>query len=343
MVLQSISFFKDRPMTKRFARSALVVVAAAVLASGMPGCSRSTPAWQNRGGPPRVVVTIPALDSFVRNVGGKRVGVICLCTTKGPHHYEYNPTDAMLLRDADLFLAIGLTLDDKFADQMQDESHNARLRYVKLGERLPKKLLLKGEGHEEGKDEKGHEHEHGEYDPHVWLGIPQAIALVELICHELKIVDAGHAKEYEDNAAAYIEKLKKLHADGKAKLKDNKDRKIIAFHESLAYLADSFGLEIVDAIERAPGEEPLPGHLAKLVEKCKTSHVRILAVEPQYPQGSSADILKKEVKDIKLVEVDPLETADAADLREDQKELKSADWYETKMRQNVATLAKSLP
>jgi zinc transport system substrate-binding protein len=318
-----------------------------VLANGLPGCSKSTPVWQNRGAPdgPRVVVTIPALDSFVRNVGGERVGIICLCTSKGPHHYEYNPTDAMVLRDANLFFAIGLTLDDKFADQMQDESHNAGLRYLKLGERLPKKLLLKGEEHEEGKDEKGHdhEHEHGEYDPHVWLGIPQAIALVEMIRDELKRVDAGHAEEYEKNATDYIQALQKLHADGKEKLKDKKDRKIIAFHESLAYFANSFGVEIVDAIERAPGEEPLPGHLAKLVEKCKASHVRVIAIEPQYPRGSSAEVLKKDVKDIELVVVDPLETADQPDLREDQRELKSKDWYEKKMRQNVENLAKNLP
>jgi ABC-type Zn uptake system ZnuABC Zn-binding protein ZnuA len=331
-------------MTKRIARSAFVVLAA-VLSAGVFGCARSTPAWQNRGGPPHVVVTIPALDSFVRNVGRERVGVICLCTTKGPHHYEFNPADAIVLRDADLFLAVGLSLDDKFADPMQDESHNARLRYVKLGERLPKKLLLKGEEHEDGKDEKGHEHEHehGEYDPHIWLGIPQAVALVELIRDQLSEIDREHAKEYADNAAAYVETLKKLQADGKEKLKDKKDRKIVAFHESLAYFADSFGLEIVDAIERAPGEEPLPGHLAKLIEKCKASHVRVIAVEPQYPQGSSAEILKKDVKDIELVAVDPLETADAGDLREDQKELKNKDWYEKKMRQNVAALAKSLP
>jgi ABC-type Zn uptake system ZnuABC Zn-binding protein ZnuA len=329
-------------MRKRIARSAFVILAA-VLAGGVPGCAKSTPAWQNRGGPPRVVVTIPALDSFVRNVGRERVGVICLCTTKGPHHYEYNPTDAIVLRDADLFLAIGLTLDDKFADAMQDESHNARLRYVKLGERLPKKLLLKGEEHEEGKDEKGHEHEHGEYDPHIWLGIPQAIALVEMIRDQLSEIDREHAKEYADNAAAYVESLKKLQADGKEKLKDKKDRKIIAFHESLAYFADSFGLEIVDAIERAPGEEPLPGHLAKLVEKCKAHHVRVIAVEPQYPKGSSAEVLQKDVPDSVLVVVDPLETADTGDLREDQKELKNKDWYEKKMRRNVEALAEKLP
>jgi zinc transport system substrate-binding protein len=339
-------------MTKRSAMSAFLIVAGMALASVLPGCAKSTPAWQSHPGSPRVVVTIPALDNFVRNVGGDHVGVICLCTVKGPHHYEYNPEDAILLRDADLFLAIGLTLDEKFADPMQIESHNARLHYVKLGEQLPEKLLLSGEHeHEEGKGEEkhahahGHDHEHGKHDPHVWLGIPQAIAMVEIIRDELKNIDSAHADDYDRNAAAYIKSLEKLHTYGKDALKDKKNRKIIAFHESLGYFAKSFDLTIVDAIEIAPGQEAPPEHLAELAKKCKEKDVGVIAIEPQYPKGSSAEVLQKEVKGLQLVVVDPLETADpkAKELKEDGKELKNKDWYEKKMRQNLDALAKSLP
>jgi ABC-type Zn uptake system ZnuABC Zn-binding protein ZnuA len=327
----------------------LGLLAATALAGWTVGCAKSEPAWKDRAGPPRVVVTIPALDNFVRNVAGKNAGVICLCTDKGPHHYEYNPVDAMVLRDATHFFAVGLTLDDKFADPMRTDSHNAGLRFVKLGERLPEKLRLKGEAHEHGKGEAGHEHhghdhEHGESDPHVWLGIPQAIAMVELIRDELSEADPGRAAEYADNAKTYIATLNKLQADGKEMLKDKKDRKIIAFHESLAYFADSFGLEIVGAIERVPGAEPTPSHLAELVAECRKHKIRVIAVEPQYQKTTSARVLKEEVKDIELVEVDPLETADPTrDLTEDKKELKNKDWYEKKMRQNLDNLAKHLP
>lgn len=335
-------------MIKRCAAVVVVVLAAIVLGSGLSGCARSTPLWLKRGGPPRVVVTIPALDSFVRNVGGEHVGLVCLCTTKGPHHYEYLPDDAILLRDADLFFAIGLTLDDKFADPIQTESHNARLRYVKLGERLPKNLLRKGEEHEEeGKHEHEHEHdhEHGEHDPHVWLGIPQAVAMIEVIRDELKNVDgdAAHQADYDKNAAAYIDKLKKLHEDGKAQFKDKKNRNLIAFHESLGYFADSFDLKIIDAIEMAPGQEASPTHLAKLVKKCKDEDVHVIAVEPQYQQGSSAKVLKDEMKNVEFAVVDPLETASEQDLSDDGKELKSKVWYEKKMQQNLDELAKKLP
>lgn len=320
------------------------LLAVTALAGALSGCARSTNAWQGRGGPPRVVVTIPALDSFVRNIGGDHVGVICLCTTRGPHHYDYTPQDAIVLRDADLFFAIGLTLDENFADPMQTESHNPRLRYVKLGERLPEKLLLKGEeDHDHGKEEAKHDHKHGEHDPHVWLGIEQAKEMVKIIRDELKAVDAAHADAYEKNADGYLQALDRLTDYAKDKLKDKKDRKLIAFHESLGYFAKSFDLNIVDAIEVAPGQEPSPGHMKELVEKCKKENVRVIAVEPQYPRGTSAEVLQTEVKGLEFAVVDPLETADNKDVKDDQKELKDKGWYEKKIKQNLDALAKSLP
>jgi ABC-type Zn uptake system ZnuABC Zn-binding protein ZnuA len=328
------------------------VLAAVMLAGGWVGCARSPEVWDRRGGPPRVVVTIAPLDNFVRNVGGDHVGVVTLCTTTGPHHYENNVQDAQMLRGADLFFAVGLGLDDKFADPMQVESHNARLRYVKLGELLPEKLLIKEE-HEEGEEKHeahghaGHEgHSHGEHDPHVWLGIPQAIKMVELIRDELKRVDAGNGGDYDKNAADYIAKLEKLQAHGKKKLEGKKDRKVIAFHESLRYFGKSFDLDIADSIERAPGQEPTPGHLKELVEKCKKEKVHIIAVEPQYPKGTSAEVLQKELKknnvEADLVAVDPLETADSRELKADGKELNDKEWYEKKMRKNLDDLAAKL-
>ena len=335
----------------------LLIVATMGLACFCLGCSRSTPVWRDRKGPPRVVVTIPALDNFVRNVGGDHVGVVCLCTAQGPHHYQYNAQDAILLREADLFFAIGLSLDDKFADPIHAESQNPRLNYVKLGDRLRAddekregKLLLRLAEHEHGKEEEHeheHGHEHGDYDPHIWLGTRQAIALVGIIRDELKKTDPGHAADYEQNAAKYIKKLADLQKDFIAQLKDKKNRKIIAFHESLGYFAQSFGVEIVDVLEVNPGAEANQAHMVKLAKECKEKDVRVIAVEPQYPTETSAKLLRDAMKDkdkeITFVEIDPLETAEKKDLKDDEKELKDPEWYDKKMRQNLDNLAKSLP
>jgi ABC-type Zn uptake system ZnuABC Zn-binding protein ZnuA len=300
------------------------------------------------------VVTIAPLDSFVRNVGGEHVSVMCLCTTRGPHHFEYDIQDSTRLRKADLFLAIGLELDEAFADKLQQHSQNTQLRYVKLGEELPPKLLHKGEhehghGHHDEDEGEGHEghHHHGVFDPHVWLGIEQACALVNLVRDELKKVDAdeGHHADYDRNAEAYIGRLKKLHEEGKKKLAEKKNRKLLSFHESLGYFAPSFGLDVVASMEEGPGDEPTSPRMTMLIAKCQEKDVHVIAVEPQFSAHGSAETLQKELKrrdhEVQLITVDPLETVDPSDLQGEHS-LRDKNWYEVQMRKNIDALAGAL-
>ena len=80
--------------SRRSALAFLMCVAAAALAA-VPGCSSHPGAWDNVPGSPRVVVSIPPLYSFVKQVGGEKVAVICLCTQTGPHHYEATANDVV--------------------------------------------------------------------------------------------------------------------------------------------------------------------------------------------------------------------------------------------------------
>src|SRR5262245_32959550 len=121
----------------------LLLLAGAGLGLWAVGCGTADDPWKDEPGPPRVVVTIPPLYSFVKGVGGDRVGVKCLCTTTGVHQYQMDVQVAQLLRQADCFLAVGLTLDEHFANKMAERGGNPKLRYARLGEHLPEKLLRK--------------------------------------------------------------------------------------------------------------------------------------------------------------------------------------------------------
>jgi ABC-type Zn uptake system ZnuABC Zn-binding protein ZnuA len=322
-------------------RAVLGSVLAAAAALAWVGCGSVKDGWEDKPGPPRVLASFPPIACFVENVGGDHAGLICLCTGTGPHDYQFKIRDSIQLKRADLFFANGLGLDDHFADKMVNNSGNARLRYVKLADNLPASLRMKGEahGHEHGHGHEGHDHDHGhhhgEFDPHVWLGIPQAIGMVEQIRDGLKDADRAHAADYDRNAATYIARLKELHAEGKKKLKELKVP-VITFHESMGYFADSFGLNVLGSIQPTPGEAPSPQKYKSLVEKCPKGSTVLIAVEPQYPE-TAAETLKKaltnaEVK-VHLVIIDPLETCSGD-------EWKEADWYERKMRANIDNLAK---
>jgi len=311
----------------------LAALAAAVLVAG---CGDSGPQWPDRRGL-KVVTSFPPLYCFALNVAGDDAAVKAAMSSQGPHHFDPKPSDARLVSKADLFFINGLGLDERIAQKMKGGSGNAKLKIIDLGQRFEGKDLEAGE-HDHDHDS-AHGHHHGAHDPHVWLGINQAVKQVEGIRDALKEADPVHAADYDRRAAEYAATLLKLEADGKAMLKDKMDRKFVTFHESLGYFAKTFDLEIADVIEKVPGQEPSVQELNKLVESCKEHKVRVIAVEPQYSGRSSAQTILRElrrqgIEGPVLVEIDPLETAQETDL--------NAGWYEAKMRENLTKLAEAL-
>lgn len=305
------------------------------LALGIAGCGKVEDPWPNKPGP-RVMVTFPPLYCFAANVAGDDATVLCLLDLTGPHNYSANSQDALKLHRANLFLINGLELDDRFADKLQRNAGNAGLKVVKVGECIPKSQLRKLDRSER----EGHEgHHHGEYDPHVWMGLPEAILMVGCIRDQLKQIDPSHADGYDKRAAAYIVRLKNLQADGETKLVDKKDRNLVSFHDSLAYFSRTFKLNVVDTVETPEGGHPGTAAMGRLVKICQEKKVRLLAVEPQYPTNTSAETLlreiqKKGVPDAEFVVVDPMETVAPADL--------TPDFYEKRMQANIDHLAEKL-
>jgi ABC-type Zn uptake system ZnuABC Zn-binding protein ZnuA len=323
-----------------------LLAAAAVLPVS---CGGPTDPWKGLAGPPRVVATFPPLACFAENVGGNPVGVLTLCTSKGPHEFDPSPQDTYKLRKADLFLLNGLTLDDKFAREMARASDNPRLRdadapgLVNLGDRLlamPGDLVDPFGEHGDHNHDHEHGHAHGQYDPHVWLGVPQAVAMVEVIRDELKKVDPSRAADYDRRAADYVARLEKLHREGKAELAGKKNRRIVTAHESLHYFAESFDIDVVGAIQLTPGQDPDAQTLDRLARTCQEKDVHVIATEPQFRQRGAAETLQQNLRrkgvDVELIELDPLETLSADDKLD-------AGWYERRLRANLDTLKKALP
>lgn len=315
----------------------LAVLAAGALAITLDGCGRMESPWPDREGK-KVMAVFPPLYSFAANVAGDHANLLCLLETTGPHDYILSAGDAHKLHQADLFLINGLELDSTFAGRLANNAGNPHLKVIPVGEAIPRSQLRSvHEGPQGG-------HHHGEYDPHVWLGIPEAIVMVEKIRDVMKENDPANGADYERNAAAYMDKLHQLHAYGRKQLADKKDRNLISFHDSLFYFARALGLNIAGVIEISAGSEPGQAHLADLADLCRKKNIRLITVEPQYPKTTSAAILLKEIQqkgvaDAVLVEIDPLETAEPEDL---DTPAKVRDFYERKMKQNIDNLAKHM-
>jgi ABC-type Zn uptake system ZnuABC Zn-binding protein ZnuA len=315
----------------------------ALAASALPGCTTKPPAqvWPDKPGP-RVATTFAALYCLASSVAGPDGTVHTLLSDKGPHGYEFTPADAEKLRGANLLLINGLGLDDELAKKVRS-TIGADAKLVAVGEAaVPRDRLIRDEDEDEkdDKDKGKPEHQHGEFDPHVWLGPPEAILMVEKIRDELTALDPAHADGYRQRAADTAARLRKLHEDGKALLKDKKDRQLVTFHESLRYFARAYDLKIAGVVEVTPGTEPGIAQLNELIKHCEKEHVRLIAVEPQYSAKNAGQTLLDELRksnkvpDAAFVEIDPIETGPPEGL--------TLDYYEKTMRQNLDNLAKTM-
>lgn len=299
------------------------------------GCSSPPDPWAAaRPGQPKVLAAFPPLYCFAANVAGDKAEVLCLLTGTGPHDYDATVADARKVVGSDLFLANGLELDNAFCEKLKHLARGTKSKLVLVGDEVPKNLLLPMPQHE------GHIHE-GEHDPHVWLGLKPAAAMVQAIAKEVSLKDPANKADYEKNADAYVSKLNQLDAYGREKFKNKASKTLITMHESLGYFAKTFGLDLVNSIQPQPGVEADAKQLSRLVDECKARGVRVIAVEPQYRRGQ-ADTLAKALKErgleVTVVEIDPMETAAPGPDGNP-----SRDLYLDRMRKNIDALANAFP
>ncbi|MGL6076814.1 MAG: metal ABC transporter substrate-binding protein [Fimbriiglobus sp.] len=303
---------------------------------GFSGCSQEEDKWPKTPGP-KVAASFPAIASIAMNIAGEHATVRTVLSNQGPHSGDVKLSEPRMLSTADVFFINGLGLDDTISTKML-KAANKNLRYVPLGEKLDKKVLLEGCGcnHEEGHDH-GHNHDHGDgFDAHVWMGLRHAITFARVIRSELKELDPAHAADYDRRCTEFEARLAALEAEGKAKFATKTNKNFLPFHASMAYFAETYGLKMIDPIQQIAGKEPSSAKLEEITKTCQKENVRVIAVEPQFSAKSSAKVILDQLKargvaDVVMVELDPLETCDIDAL--------NAGWYEARMRANIDALA----
>jgi zinc/manganese transport system substrate-binding protein len=183
---------------------------------------------------------------------------------------------------------------------------------------------LEGEVHTHGSED---EHDHGEFNPHIWLDPKRAIRQVENIRDGLIAADPEGKAVYTANAAAFIEKLKALDAEITASLQPYQGKTFIAYHDFAPYFAQSYRLKgefLVDL----PEENPSPADVKRVIDTARASNLKTLLTEPEVGQAAFSGIAA-DLK-VQVSTFDPLESGDMA--------AQDPEYYLKVMRQNLQNL-----
>ncbi len=314
---------------KRWLAGAVALAGLATLL-GFVGCHSSSTAevW----GPPgkkRVLASVVPIYCMAANVGGDDVDVRCLLTSHGPHDYQSSPHDARLLGGADLFIINGFGLED-FLNTLIRSAGSSRLVVSHAADKIPKDRIIQASGvpHYHGSQLVVH----SGHDPHVWLGIEEAKFEIEAVCEALSNVDPAHAANFRRRADAYKKKLDDL----KDEFKDLKvPGGLVTFHDSFQYFGRSFDIKIEGTIRDLSGGEIAPAKLAAQAIEYRQKGVKLISVEPQYPRRVAETLAREIGGDVRLVELDPIETGTAI---EGRNYYVDPGYYLAKMRENLENL-----
>lgn len=231
--------------------------------------------------------TLPVWQFTSRIVEGTGLTVTRLVTESVSCLHDYTLTVGQMkaIESADVVILSGAGLEEfleealSSANAVIDSSHGIE--------------LLEGEQHHHHEGEAEEESHHHEADPHLWLSPAHAMAQAQNICAGLSAQYPEYTEVFEENLNNLLADLQALEDYGQTQLADLGSREILTFHDGFGYLAQAFGIEIVEAIEEESGAEASAQELIHLIEEVRHHSVRAIFVE-ENGSGSAASIIAAE-------------------------------------------------
>ncbi|HKJ21567.1 MAG TPA: metal ABC transporter substrate-binding protein [Gammaproteobacteria bacterium] len=219
------------------------------------------------GHPLKVVTTVAPLTNIVANVSGGYAHVTGIVPEGvNSHTFEPVPSDARLLHDADVIIVNGLhleTLTVKLADKVKRPT----TPIVHLGRHTIRK--------DEWRYDFSFPKSGGNPNPHLWMDVAYAMRYAEIARDTLARMDPAHRDAYYANTTAYLAKLSKL--DGAIfdciRSIPPKQRKLVTYHDSFAYFAPRYGMQVIAAVQPSDFSEPRPQDVVAIINQLKRERV----------------------------------------------------------------------
>jgi ABC-type Zn uptake system ZnuABC Zn-binding protein ZnuA len=253
-------------MSRRHVHSrSLVVALAAVLAAA--ACAGNGGDDEGASGRLRVVTTVSPITSIVENIGGDRIDLEGIIPEgMNSHTYEPPPSVARTLARADLIVMNGLSLEEPTLELAEANKKEGAV------------ILLLGDNaitREQWKFDFSFPESGGKPNPHLWPDPMLALKYAELIHEQLVSLDPENADYYDGNLEAFRQRILDLDRRIREAIATipPQNRKLLTYHDSWAYFAERYGLEVIGAVQPSDFSEPSAREVAALIDQIRAEGV----------------------------------------------------------------------
>jgi zinc/manganese transport system substrate-binding protein len=241
----------------------------------------------------KVVATVPDLAALAKAVGGDKVTVVSLALpTQDPHFVDAKPSLVIDLNNADLLVAVGLSLEIGWLPVLQTSARNAKIlpggtgyldcsRFIQLMD-IPDRPIDRSQGdiHPGG-------------NPHYLHDPRRAASVAKGIAEKLAEIDPANAAAYAKSLTTFLSQLDSARARWEARLGPYRGAPILQYHRSWVYMVDWLGFVTVEFVEPKPGIPPTATHVARVLALAKQKGVKAILQEAFYPDATSEVLAQK--------------------------------------------------
>jgi len=255
----------------------------------------------------KVLTTFAPLYCFAINITGDLADVENLLPLGvGPHEYSFSPLDIKKVTEAQVIIKNGVNLEN-WLDKLIASAGKKKLIIVDTSSGI----------------------EVINNNPHIWLSPRNVIIQVKNITEALVKIDPAHGNVYKGNAEKYIQRLQTLDAEIHVKIGKLERKGFVVFHSAFLYFAKDYGVKQLAVIQESPEKESSPKHIADVIKTIKTENVKAIFSET----GVTSKIVDAIAKDLNL-QIYSLDTLERGEIY--------PEWYEDRIRANLAVLRKAL-
>ncbi|WP_255369569.1 metal ABC transporter substrate-binding protein [Nitrosovibrio sp. Nv17] len=245
------------------------------------------PVWAAGMEKPRVVTTVAPITDIVRHVAAGHASVTGIVPPgTDSHTFEPVPSDVKILAAADIIIVNGLDLELPTVG-LAEKVKRAGVPLVQLGNRTLSR--------EEWRYDFSFPRAHGHPNPHLWPNIALAMRYAEIVRDSLSSLDPGAKEGYAANTAAYLARLRQLDEAifGCVRSIPEKHRKLVTYHDSFAYFAPRYGMQVVAAIQPANFSEPGPQEVIRIIRQIRQEKIPAIFGSEVFPSRTAEQIARE--------------------------------------------------
>ncbi|SUY47874.1 metal binding protein [Clostridium putrefaciens] len=215
-----------------------------------------------------VVSSFNAMTEFAMAIGGDKIEITTIVPSGvEAHDFEPKAKDMKNMSKADLFVYNGLEMEH-WAEDILKSIDNKNLVVVEASKGADLIKTSKQEGHE-----------HGHFDPHVWLSLKEAKVEANNIKEALVKIDYSNKSYYEENYKRFEKELDDLKDEYESKIKPLQNKTFVTGHAAFAYLCREFDLHQYSVEDVFAEGEPTPQKIKELVSIGKEVNLKTVFTE----------------------------------------------------------------